>query len=109
MDFSKFTTKASEAMQGTMELAEKLHQQALSPLHLLLVLLQQPEGLVPTILEKLEQHPEAIVQRIQTELAKQPTVEGGRSYVSQELKIIFDKAESEAGKLHDEYILSLVS
>jgi len=104
MDFSKFTTKAAEAVQGTMELAEKLHQQALSPLHLFLVLLRQSEGLVFTILEKLEQHPEEIAERIQAELAKQPRVEGGQSYVSKELKGVFDKAESEAGKLHDEYI-----
>lgn len=44
MNFEKFTTKAAEAMQGTLELAAKLKQQALSPAHLLLVLLKQPEG-----------------------------------------------------------------
>jgi len=104
MNFSHFTTKASEAVQGTMELAAQLHHQALSPLHLLLVLIKQPEGLIPTLCEKLEQHPDAIASRIQEELSKQPTVVGGQPYVSQDLKIIFDQAETEAGKMHDEYI-----
>ena len=104
MNFQNFTTKAAEAVQGTMELAGKLQHQALSPLHLLLVLLQQPDGLVPTILSKLEQHPEEIASHAQDELSSQPTVEGGQPYVSQELKKVFDQAETEAGKLRDEYI-----
>ena len=105
MDFSKFTTKAAESMQGTMELAASLQHQALHPLHLFFVLLQQSGGLVPTIFEKLEQHPADIAQRTQDAIGKLPVVQGGsQSYLSPELQKVLDQAGSEAGKLRDEYI-----
>src|SRR3989338_894757 len=54
MNFERYTTKAAEAVQGTLELAATLGQQALGPLHVLLILLNQKEGLVPTLLQKLK-------------------------------------------------------
>jgi ATP-dependent Clp protease ATP-binding subunit ClpB len=105
MDFSRYTTKAAESVQGTMQLAGSLQHQALSPLHLLLVLLKQPESIVSTILRKLEKHPEAIAQAIGKELSALPSVSGStQAYLTPELQKVFDAAASEAGKLRDEYI-----
>ena len=105
MDFQNYTTKAAEAIQGTMELAGKMKQQALTPLHLALVLTQQPEGLVPAVLQRLEKDPDALSQEIQDEVTKLPVVEGGsQPYITPELKKVLDQAETEAGKLRDEYI-----
>ncbi len=115
MNFSNFTTKSAEAVQATMQLAGKMNHQAMTPLHLLLSLIEQPGGLVPTVLQKLEQRPETVAGKVQTELHKLPSVTGGGSspteasgkvgtYITQELKNVFDQAESEAGKLRDEYI-----
>ncbi|MDD5469995.1 MAG: Clp protease N-terminal domain-containing protein, partial [Candidatus Peribacteraceae bacterium] len=105
MNFSNYTTKAAEAVQGTMQLAGKLEQQALSPLHLLLVLLEQKEGLIPTLLQKLEKDASSIASRVQKEVSALPRVTGGgQPYLTPELKSVLDQAESEAGKLRDEYI-----
>jgi len=105
MDFNRYTTKAAEAIQGTMQLSGKLNHQALTPLHLLLVLVKQPEGLVPTILRKMEQDPDRVSETVQEKLAQLPTVAGAvQPYLSPELKKALDSAESEAGKLRDEYI-----
>ena len=105
MNFERYTTKAAEAVQGTMELAATLGQQALGPLHVLLILLNQKEGLVPTLLQKLEHNPDAVSERVKKALSALPKVTGGtQPYLTQDLKKIFDQAESEAGKLKDEYI-----
>ncbi len=104
MDFSRYTTKAAEAVQGTMQLAGQLGQQAIVPLHMLLVLLQQREGIVPSLLQKLEVPVGTLTEKIKAELSKLPQVEGAEPYASSELRQVFNQAESEAGKLRDEYI-----
>lgn len=105
MDFNNYTTKAAEAIQGTMQLAGKLRHQALTPLHLLLVLLEQEGGLIPTLLQKVERDPEALVENIQKELIKLPTVSGGtQGFLSQELRKVLEEAESEASTMRDAYV-----
>ena len=54
MDLNRFTSKSAEAVQGAMQLAGQLSHQAVEPLHLLMALIGQSGGLVPSILEKLE-------------------------------------------------------
>ncbi len=104
MDFGRYTTKAAEAVQGTMQLAGQLNQQAIVPLHMLLVLLQQKEGIVPSLLQKLEVPAGELAERVKAELTKLPQVEGAEAYASPELRKVLNQAESEAGKLRDEYI-----
>lgn len=105
MDFNRYTTKAAEVIQGTMQLAGKLSHQAMEPLHMLLVLVEQSGGLIPTLLQKLEKDPAVISQEIQNELQKHPRVEGiTQSYITSEFKKVLDQAETEAAKLKDEYI-----
>ncbi len=105
MNFNNYTTKASEAVQGTMQLAGQIGHQALTPLHLLLVLVEQREGLIPTLLQHLEVDPASVDVKVKAELAKQPRISGAtQPYASPELQKVFDQAETEAGKLRDEYI-----
>jgi ATP-dependent Clp protease ATP-binding subunit ClpB len=105
MDFNRYTTKAAEAVQAAMQLAGQMNHQAISPWHVLYALASQKEGIVPGLLQKLEQSPEQLITSVQAELAKLPQVSGGGSaYLSPEAKKVFDQAESEAGKLRDEYI-----
>jgi len=105
MNFNKYTTKASEAIQGIMQLAGELGHQAITPLHLLFVLLRQEGGIVYSLLQKLEQNPEAAQERIKQEIGKYARVSGElSSYLTPETKQVLTQAEVEAGKLHDEYI-----
>jgi len=88
-----------------MQLAGQLSHQAITPRHLLLVLIRQKEGLVPTILQKLERHPDAIAEQLKDELSRMAKVSGGDgAYLAPETKKVLDQAQEEADKLHDEYI-----
>ncbi len=104
MNFEKFTNRAGEAIQETIELANKLKQQVLSPWHLLRVLVAQKGGVVPSILAKSEKNIASIETSIDREISRIPIVNGGQTYFSQDFKRVLDDAETETAGLHDEYI-----
>jgi len=101
------TRRSAEAIQSAAQLAAQLGHQAVGPLHLLAILVEQQEAIVPSLLQKLQHDPTNIRSNIQSELEKLPVISGsnkGQVYISDELKKVFDQAESEAAKLNDEYI-----
>lgn len=105
MNFQNYTTKAAEAVQSALQIAQTFGQQALSPLHLLLALVEQPAGIVSSLLQKLDRDPEAVSKAIKESLATLPQVSGGGSpYLTPELKAILDDAEAEEKKLDDQYV-----
>ena len=57
----KFTQKAQEAVQQTQAVADTTQSQVLYPLHLLIALAQEREGIVRPVLEKCGVQPDAIV------------------------------------------------
>jgi ATP-dependent Clp protease ATP-binding subunit ClpB len=105
MDFSNYTTKAAEAVEQALRIASKSNHQAMGALHLLYALLSQREGLIPAVLDKLEQNVEGVMKAVGGALERLPTVTGATgTYATEGVKKVFDRAESEAGKLRDEYI-----
>ena len=104
MNFNKYTTRASETVQGAMQLAGELGHQGITPYHLFLVLLQQREGIVPSLLRKLEIDDTSLSESVKREMLRLPQVSGGESYATNELRQVFDQAENEAEKLHDDYV-----
>ncbi|MCX7887640.1 MAG: hypothetical protein N3B01_10375 [Verrucomicrobiae bacterium] len=62
--FDKLTIKAQEALQSAHELAQKQHHSEVDCEHLLAALIQQPEGLVRPLLEKLGLSPDAILRKL---------------------------------------------
>lgn len=106
MRLDKLTIKAQEAVQQAQGAAAELGHQEIGSEHVLAVLLQQPEGIVPPVLQKLGVQPQAVYADLALELNKLPKVGGvsGGEYVSQRLKKALDQAWSEAQKLKDEYI-----
>ncbi len=105
MNLNRYTTKAAEAIQGTVQMTEKMGHPTLTPLHLLLSLIEQPEGLVPTLLTRLEHSPAKVADNIRDALAAEPKVTGGSGPVlAPDAKKTLDQAEEEAGKLRDEYV-----
>ena len=105
MNLNRFTTKSAEAIQGAMQLAGKLKHATIEPLHLFVVLLEQSEGIVPSLLQKLEKNPDQISQQAREQLTQKPTTSGPtKAYVSSELNKALNQAETEAGRLNDEYI-----
>ncbi len=105
--FDKFTLKAQEAIQSAQKLAETHHHQQIEPEHMLQALIEQPEGIVQPILQKLGVTKEAILQDLLVALEEKPSVTGGgvgEIYLSPTLNQIFEKALGEADRLKDEYI-----
>ena len=88
-----------------MQLAGKLKHSQLNPLHLLLVLIKQPEGVIPALLQKLDLSIDDLEGRVKGKLSDQATVSGPtQAVLSPELRQVLESAESEAGKLRDEFI-----
>ena len=78
--------------------------------HLFLALLEQPDGLVPEILEQVGVEPEMIMSKIDQVLSAAPKVGGmvnmavGQVYITPRLKRVLDNAQEEAKNMQDEYI-----
>ncbi|GAK55669.1 ClpB protein [Candidatus Vecturithrix granuli] len=106
MLYDKLTLKTQEAFQTAHRLAMQYNHQQLDVEHVLLSFLNQPEGLVPQILQKLGAHPETVRAELETELRNVPQVTGagGQIYISARLNKAFDQALEEAERLKDEYI-----
>ncbi|MDX9702248.1 MAG: ATP-dependent chaperone ClpB [Candidatus Auribacterota bacterium] len=106
MRYDKLTVKTQEAIQDAQSIARDNNHQEISSLHLLKALLEQEDGLIPPILQKLEIQPARVDSDCQQELGKLAKVYGQANnlYLSSELQKIFDSAEKEAKKLKDEYI-----
>ncbi|HEY4330435.1 MAG TPA: Clp protease N-terminal domain-containing protein, partial [Phycisphaerae bacterium] len=105
MRLDKFTIKAQEALQSAQNLAMELQHSELGPLHLLLALLQDKEGIVRPILGKLGADAERIAGLVQGELKRQPSISGGSQVsVGRETQEVLNAAQKEADRLKDEYL-----
>ncbi|MBI2953502.1 MAG: AAA family ATPase [Chloroflexi bacterium] len=109
MKIDRFTERAQEALAHSQEILRSMGHTQLDIEHLLMALLDQADGLVPQILQKLAIDPQAFRQKISDILDANPRVqyEGmsqAQVYITPRLKRIFDLAEEETNRLKDEYI-----
>jgi ATP-dependent Clp protease ATP-binding subunit ClpB len=103
--FDKFTVKAQEALQATQDVAGRFGNQQLEPVHLLLALTEQADGIVPAILGRLGVAAGALAAETEKEIEKLPKVGGSADhYLSSALKELFDQSFREAEPFHDEFI-----
>src|SRR5262245_34418444 len=103
MNPNKLTTKAQEALQSMQSLARERGNQSLEPEHLLLALLDQPEGAVAATLQHMNIAIPPLRRQIDSSLDKKPQVSGGEQYMSRELRDVLEGAEAQAKALQDEY------
>ncbi len=107
MRLDKFTLKAQEALQDAQTLAEKYEHQQMEPEHLLLALLQQSEGIILPMLQKLGAPVPQIIGQVEELLKKVPKVYGGgagQAYIAPRLKKVMDVSLQEADRLKDSYV-----
>jgi ATP-dependent Clp protease ATP-binding subunit ClpB len=109
MDLNKFTTKLQEAIQAAQTKAIRFGHMEVEGEHLLLALLEQGDGLIPPLLQRMEVPVDGLQDRLEQELMKKPRVSGpgvepGKIYLSQRLNRLLVKAQDEAQRLRDEYI-----
>ncbi|RJP33767.1 MAG: ATP-dependent chaperone ClpB [Actinobacteria bacterium] len=104
--FDKFTVKAQEAVADAQNIAGERHQQFVEVEHLLLALLRQEGGTVPSLLAKLGADPASIASEVEAALEKIPEVTGavGQVQLAPRLSALFEEALAEADRMKDEYI-----
>jgi ATP-dependent Clp protease ATP-binding subunit ClpB len=76
MDINRMTQKSQEALQSAQGLALRHGHQEVDSDHLLLALLEQPEGLVPRLLARMDVPVDTLRTEIERELARRPSVSG---------------------------------
>jgi ATP-dependent Clp protease ATP-binding subunit ClpB len=107
MQFDKFTVKSQEAVQAAQSLAQGKGHQEIQPEHLMRVLLDQPDGVVVPILQKMGVDPGLLRQEMDALLAKLPQVSGGgytQAYAGKRFQSLLDRAFKVAGEMQDEYV-----
>ncbi|HJQ98206.1 MAG TPA: Clp protease N-terminal domain-containing protein, partial [Candidatus Polarisedimenticolaceae bacterium] len=105
MRFDRLTLKAQESLQEAQSLARASGHAEVRPLHLLVALASQKDGIVPPVLEKLGADPRAVATSARGRLDTGPRVEGAADPgLSRALQDTFDGAEKAARELQDDYV-----
>jgi ATP-dependent Clp protease ATP-binding subunit ClpB len=103
--FDQFTFKAQEAIQAAQKAADEMQHQAVDVEHLLLALVEQADGILLPLLQKVGTSPKQIAASLRQELGNLPKVYGPtQTYITPRLNEVFKRAQEEAGRLKDEYI-----
>jgi ATP-dependent Clp protease ATP-binding subunit ClpB len=107
MELDKFTLKAQEAINNSLQLATKYKHQALLPEHLLASLLDVPQGIVGEIFSHLGVDTTDVKGKLNEFLSNQPKVQGGGGvYASSRLTEVINNAKEFCTQLHDTFISS---
>src|SRR5688572_7042350 len=105
MDLNKYTEKAQEAILAAQQLADREGHPEITPEHVLLTLLEQRDGIVPSIVRKMNADPAALAAAVRAELGRAPSARGGsQPTLSARLRKLTNDAEAEAARLKDEYV-----
>lgn len=105
-NINRFTEKSQEAIVNAQQLAESLNHSQVEPEHLLAALLQQPEGIVPQVLQRSGANPQSVLQEVEAELDKLPKVTGSAAQVviSSRLRKVLVRAHDEIQQFRDDYV-----
>ena len=104
MNLQKFTQKSLEAIQNAQLNAVEYGNPQLDQQHLLLALLQQEDGLIPGLLQKMNINVNGLTQAVENEVKRLPRVSGGETRVAVDLEKALTAAEKLAENMTDEYV-----
>ena len=109
MDINRFTEKSREALTTAQGLAAQYGHQEVDAEHLALALVNQEDGFVPRVLERVGVAPKALVTALEAGLKKRPSVRGpgaemGTITISQRGAKAIANAKALAKRLRDEYV-----
>ncbi len=105
--WDRFTVKAQEAVQRANQIASEHGNPELLPVHLLAALLEDKEGIVPPILEKIGVGPQVVLNEAYSEIDRLPKVSGegaNQASMSPALNQLIERAFKEASNFKDEYV-----
>jgi ATP-dependent Clp protease ATP-binding subunit ClpC len=110
MRFDRFTERAQDAAMRAYEILQRYGHNQVDTEHILLALLEQPEGVIPQILENLGADINTIQSRLDGVLKASPkmpplpTGAMGQVYITPRLKRVIDLANEDANRLKDAYV-----
>ena len=109
MRFDRFTERAQDAANRSIEILQRYGHNQVDTEHILLALLEQPDGVVPQILSKLNVDVAAMRAKLEEILRASPkaAIYGGGTgqvFITPRVKRVLDLAQEEANRLKDEYI-----
>ncbi|HLV60683.1 MAG TPA: Clp protease N-terminal domain-containing protein, partial [Fredinandcohnia sp.] len=104
MKLERYTLKAQEALQQAQSIARRNDHQQVDLEHLLGALLEQTDGIVLPVLEKIGVNLDLLRARLDEALRRIPKVQGGEPYLGQRLAKALDAAEDLADRNKDEYV-----
>ncbi|MFN2199388.1 MAG: ATP-dependent Clp protease ATP-binding subunit [Anaerolineales bacterium] len=109
MRFDRFTERAQEAAQRAAEIIQRYGHNQIDTEHILLALIEQPQGVISQILEYLKVDTESLTERLDYILRTSPKANifgggAGQIFITPRVKRIIDLANEEANRLKDEYI-----
>ncbi len=109
MDPNRLTQKSQEALHDAQTKALRFGHSDVDTDHLLLALLDQPEGIVPRLVSQVGADPDLLHKELDAALERRPRVSGpgaapGQVNVTQQLSRLLDDSEQQAGRLKDEYV-----
>jgi ATP-dependent Clp protease ATP-binding subunit ClpC len=109
MRFDRFTERAQDAAQRAAEIIQRYGHNQIDTEHILLALIEQPQGVITQILEKLNVDIEELSDKIDAQLRSSPKANiygggAGQIFITPRVKRVVDMANEEANRLNDEYI-----
>jgi ATP-dependent Clp protease ATP-binding subunit ClpB len=107
MNLDHYTQKAQEAIVQSQQIAQDLNHQSIEPVHLMLALVQQTEGVVPAIVTKLAGSTAALREELRQALEKLPKITGsgaGEVGLARTTADVLQAAERYAKGMQDEYV-----
>jgi ATP-dependent Clp protease ATP-binding subunit ClpB len=106
MDFEKLTRKSQEALQRAVEIAREHHHPEAAPAHLLAALLEQTDGVVLPLVQRLGVTPTALRNANAEVMDAIPAAYGasGEVRLGRALSRVLDAAAGEAESLNDDYV-----
>src|ERR1700676_3809071 len=104
--WDKFTVKAQEAVQRASSLASENGNPELMPVHILAALLEDKEGIVPPVLEKIGIGPQAVLNDAYGVIESLPKVSGSaaQATIANSANQLLELAFKEASNFKDEYV-----
>ena len=109
MRFDRFTERAQEAAQRSAEIIQRYGHNQIDTEHILLALIEQPQGVITQILDYLKIDANSLTERLDYILRTSPKANifgggAGQIFITPRVKRIIDLANEEANRLKDEFI-----
>ncbi|MCH2129497.1 MAG: ATP-dependent chaperone ClpB [Pirellulaceae bacterium] len=103
--FDKLTVKAQESLQRSQQITGQCQHTEITPLHLLVALLRETDGLVRPLLGAIGVQMEQLLKAVESELQRLPKISGGGTQnVNRELQQVLEAAGQQAVSMNDEFV-----